>query len=101
MNRIPDNFYYGNLCPSEKSLVTGSSVEKAHATFHDNAIQLEQVLSGKEKELFKVFAEASQELCENFCCEYFSDGLRLGARMMLEVVKDDVTSFLPPERRHV
>ncbi|MFR9113155.1 MAG: DUF6809 family protein [Acutalibacteraceae bacterium] len=52
MQSILDNLYYGNLCPSEKPLIPGSPAEKAHAAFNDAAIQLEQTLSGTEKELF-------------------------------------------------
>ena len=79
MQSILDNLYYGNLCPSEKPLIPGSPAEKAHAAFNDAAIQLEQTLSGTEKELFEAFADANQELCECSCCEYFSDGFRLGS----------------------
>ena len=89
MQSILDNLYYGNLCPSEKPLIPGSPAEKAHAAFNDAAIQLEQTLSGTEK-----------ELCECSCCEYFSDGFRLGSQMMLEILQDEFIALSPPKGRH-
>ena len=94
MQSILDNLYYGNLCPSEKPLIPGSPAEKAHAAFNDAAIQLEQTLSGTEKELFEAFADANQELCE------FSDGFRLGSQMMLEILQDEFIALSPPKGRH-
>ena len=100
MQSILDNLYYGNLCPSEKPLIPGSPAEKAHAAFNDAVIQLEQTLTGTEKELFEAFADANQELCECSCCEYFSDGFRLGAQMMLEIHQDEFIALSPPKGRH-
>lgn len=88
MTRILDDLYYGNLCPSEKPLTPCSPAKKAHAVFNGTAIQLGQALNEQEKALFETFADANQELCECSCCEYFSDGFRLGARLMLEILQD-------------
>ena len=61
MQSILDNLYNGNLCPSEKPLIPGSPAEKAHAAFNDAAIQLEQTLSGTEKELFEAAIRANPD----------------------------------------
>lgn len=90
MQNILDALYYGNLCPSDKPLLPGSPAEKAHATFYDTALQLEKTLRGEEKELFERFTDANQELCDHSCCEYFSDGFRLGARLTLEVMQPNL-----------
>lgn len=88
MQNILDDLYYGNLCPSDKPLLPGFPAEKA--TFYDTALQLEKTLRGEEKELFERFTDVNQELCDHSCCEYFSDGFRLGARLMLEVMQPDL-----------
>ena len=90
MQTILEALYYGNLCPSEKPPIPGSDTEKDQAAYYNFALQLEQSLNGKEKELFVAFAQANQKLCEHSCCEYFSEGFRLGARMMLEVMQGDL-----------
>lgn len=90
MQNILDALCYGNLCPSDKPLLSGSPAEKAHATFYDTALQLEKTLRGEEKELFERFTDANQALSDCSCCEYFSDGFRLGARLMLEVMQPDL-----------
>lgn len=77
MQSILEALYYGNLCPSEKPPIPGSDTEKDQAAYYDFALQLEQSLNGKEKELFVAFAQANQKLCEHSCCEYFSEGFRL------------------------
>lgn len=96
MNCILDDLYYGNLCPSEKPLVPGSDTEKDQAAYYEYALQLEKTLVGREKALFEAFADANQELCEHACRAYFSDGFRLGARLMLEVMQGDATPSLSP-----
>ena len=40
--------------------------------------------------MFVAFAQANQKLCEHSCCEYFSEGFRLYAQMMLEVMQGDL-----------
>ena len=81
MQSILEALYYGNLCPSEKPPIPGSDTEKDQAAYYDFALQLEQSLNGKEKELFVAFAQANQKLCEHSCCEYFSEGFRLYAQI--------------------
>ena len=49
-----------------------------------------KTLRGEEKELFERFTDANQALSDHSCCEYFSDGFRLGARLMLEVMQPDL-----------
>jgi hypothetical protein len=90
MQNILDALCYGNLCPSGRPLLPGSPAEKAHATFYEAALQLEKTLRGEEKELFERFTDAHQALSDCSCCEYFSDGFRLGARLMLEVMQPDL-----------
>lgn len=94
MQSILEALYYGNLCPGEKPPATDSVTEKDQAAYYCYALQLEQTLGEKEKALFEAFAQANQELCEHSCCEYFSDGFRLGARLMMEIMQGDITS--PP-----
>jgi len=90
MQNILDALCYGNLCPSGRPLLPGSPAEKAHATFYETALQLEKTLRGEEKERFERFTDANQALSDCSCCEYFSDGFRLGARLMLEVMQPDL-----------
>ena len=59
--------------PVKKPPIPGSDTEKDQAAYYDFALQLEQSLNGKEKELFVAFAQANQKLCEHSCCEYFSE----------------------------
>lgn len=96
MQSILEALYYGNLCPSEKPPAPGSDTEKDQAACYDFALQLEQTLSEEDKALFKAFSQANQAFCEHSCCEYFRDGFRLGARILLEIVQGDL---LPPPLR--
>ena len=81
--------------PAKNRPPPGSDTEKDQAAYYDYALQLEQALSGDEKALFEAFADANQELCEHSCCEYFSDGFRLGAQIMLEVTQGGIIPPLP------
>lgn len=95
MQSILEALYYGALCPSEKPPVPGSDTEKDQAAYYDSALQLEQTLGGKEKALFEAFTQANQAFCERSCCEYFCDGFRLGAQIMLEVTQGGIIPPLP------
>lgn len=61
----------GNLCPSEKPPIPGSDTEKDQAAYYDFALQLEQSLNGKEKELFVAFAQANQKLASTPAANIF------------------------------
>ena len=61
MQSILEALYYGNLCPSEKPPIPGSDTEKDQAAYYDFALQLEQSLNGKEKELFVAFCTGQPE----------------------------------------
>lgn len=91
MQSILEALYYGHLRLSEKTPAPGSDTEKDQAAYYDFALQLEQTLSGEDKALFEAFAEANQAFCEHSCREYFCDGFRLGARIILEILQGDLS----------
>ncbi|HWQ50693.1 MAG TPA: hypothetical protein VN369_02720, partial [Terriglobales bacterium] len=85
--------YFGNINPNEKQFVQNSGYSKAMQTIFTNEGKLTELLTGKEKSLFFDYANAQSEINSITAIEYFSDGFRLGAKIILEVMSDATGSL--------
>ncbi|MEL7656664.1 MAG: DUF6809 family protein [Bacillota bacterium] len=80
--------FFGNINPNEKLYVRNSGYDKAMQTRSTNEDSLSELLTDEERSLFLNYANAQSELSSIIAIEYFSDGFRLGAKIMLEVLSD-------------
>lgn len=89
MENILEELYFGNICPNEKHFDGDSAYGKLAQLLSTNENKLTELLEDKEKKLFLDYANAHNELNATGTMESFTDGFRLGARIMLEILWEE------------
>ena len=89
MNKILEELYFGNISPNEKRVDGDSDYGKLVQLISKNENKLTELLEDKGKMLFLDYANAQNELNATSTMEGFTDGFRLGARIMLEILWEE------------
>lgn len=92
--KILEEFWYGNIQPSEKAIPQGSRHAKLLNRLVQNEDNLAALLSDEAKKLFDKFKDAQGELSSMNECDAFVLGFRLGGRFMLEVMEEMEVPFI-------
>ena len=92
--KILEEFWYGNIHPTERNIVSNSRVDKLLELVVKNEQQLIDLLSEQEQATFQVLRNVQDELSGVNECESFTRGFRLGARFMLEIMEDMNLPFI-------
>ena len=89
MRKTLEDFYYGNITPSEGDVVTNSNLRRAMINVTRYESQLTEKLGGTEQALLAEFIKARQEIDSITALENFILGFRLGVRMMIECMDEN------------
>ena len=89
MRKVLEDFYYGNITPSEKEMQPGSEMQQAISTATRCESQLSESLDEVGQALLTKLIEAQHEIDSITAAENFILGFRLGARMMVECMDDN------------
>ena len=89
MRKTLENFYYGNITPSEGDVVTNSNLRKAMVNVTRYESQLIEKLDGSGQALLAELIKARQEIDSITELENFILGFRLGVRIMVECLDDN------------
>ena len=89
MRKTLENFYYGNITPSEGDVVTNSNLRKAMVNVTRYESQLIEKLDGAGQALLAELIKARQEIDSITELENFILGFRLGVRMMVECMDEN------------
>ena len=89
MANILEEIYHGNVHPQEKILKHEDDYTKIVKTISNSEERLNTFLSElpnseKEQDLFSKLMNAQLDLANIQCCERFIEGLRFGAKFMLD-----------------
>ena len=85
---ILEELWYGNIEPAEYDTSSGKEYKEMLQLISRNEEKLLETMTDAQKELFTKYADCVREfqtLAENLL---FQNSFRLGARMMLEVMRD-------------
>ena len=93
MKAFLDDLYYGNINPNEQSFRRDTEFDRAMKALTSSEQQLTAILEGAQKELLLQMINAQADIDGAIALEKFVKGLRLGARMMLEVLTEDERIF--------
>ncbi len=86
--RILEEFWYGNIEPSEYDASPGKEYHEALRLVTRNEEKLQAAMTDVQKELFARYVESQREFNAMVECLLFQNSFRLGARMMLEVMAE-------------
>ena len=89
MRKILEDFYYGNITPSEKEMRPGSALQRAVNTAARCEGQLAEGLDEEKQELLTKLVKAQHEIDAITAAENFILGYRLGVRMLAECMDED------------
>lgn len=93
--KILSELYHGNINPVAKSIVQGSAYQKVMHRLSDLEEKLVAQLDEEQKKLLEDFIAAQGELNYISGEERFTDGFRMGARMILEIFEKEDGQLKP------
>lgn len=89
MNILSD-LWYGNISPCERRIPSDSEYLKLFTQFCNAVDKLEGELPQEKQQLCEDLGELQLKLMSIGEKDTFILGFRLGARMMLDIIRDDV-----------
>lgn len=83
-----EDLYYGNIIPNEHSFKRGSAYSKllGYVVQHDD--DLKATLTEQQKEIFEKLKDCESELHGMNELQAFTEGFKLAARLIIEVMQD-------------
>ena len=85
--RILEDFWYGNIEPTEYDTSPCKEHKKALQLINRNEEELHATMTDAQKELFSRYADSVREFQDMAESLLFQNSFRLGARMMLEIME--------------
>lgn len=86
--KILEEFWYGNIEPTEYCVPSSKECHETLKLINRNEEKLLGTLPDEQKRLFSRYADAVREYQTMTESLLFQNSFRLGARMMLEVMKE-------------
>lgn len=83
-----EDLYYGNIVPVEHSLKQRSTYSEVSGYIDRHQDELLSTLIGQQKEIFEKLTDCESELGGMNERQAFSEGLKLAARLLIEVMQD-------------
>ena len=84
---ILEEFWYGNIEPAEYDVSPSKEYKEMLQLISRNEDKLLVTMTDAQKELFTLYADCMREYQAMAECMLFQNSFRLGAQMMLEVMK--------------
>ena len=91
--KVLEEFWYGNLNPSERPFYRQKKTDKVLKLVHQNEEKLLEAMNDSEKELFEKYKACSDEILQITQAEIFRKGFKLGARFIMECFENDTDIF--------
>lgn len=88
MKSVLEQLYDGGIVPGEKRFVGDSDYGRAIKALAEGEEKLLGLLDEQGKALFLTLSNANGEINAITAVEYFADGFRLGARIIMAVLSD-------------
>ena len=89
MRDILEELFYGNICPETDCRSSGKESRQLMGYIADHHDNLLATLDDKQKELLKKFDDCHSELIDINERAIFTYAFRLGAQIMLAILKGD------------
>ena len=87
--RILEEFWYGNIEPMEYDTSSYKEYKKLLELICRNEEKLKATMTDEQKKLFSKYTDCVREYQTITDCLLFQNSFKLGARMMVEVMRDN------------
>ena len=84
---ILEDLWYGNVRPTERSIVRGGKLDNLMKLLCQNEDDLICGLTQKQKESFEKFKDCQSEITDYLETEAFTQGFTIAVKLMVEVMK--------------
>ena len=84
---ILEDLWYGNVRPTERSIIRGSKLDNLMNLLCQNEDDLMKGLTDKQKESFEKFEDCQSEITDYLETEAFTQGFTIAVKLMVEVMK--------------
>ena len=84
---ILEDLWYGNVRPTERSIVRGSRIDNLMKLLCQNEDDLMGGLTEKQKESFDKVKDCQSEITDYLETEAFTQGFTIAVKLMVEVMK--------------
>ena len=91
MRTILEELFYGNICPNTDCRSHDKETKQLMGYIADHHDNLLSTLNDQQKEALEKFDDCYSELTDINEREIFTYAFKLGARLMLAVVREDTT----------
>ena len=92
--RILEEFWHGNIEPTEYDTSSCKEYKKLLELICRNEEKLKYTMMDEQKELFEKYTDCVREHRINTDCLIFQNGFKIGARMMLEVMEEQLSKHV-------
>lgn len=86
--RILEEFWYGNIEPTEYDTTTCKEYKEMLQLITRNEDKLLASMTDEQKELFSRYTDSVREFQTTAECLLFQNSFKLGARMMVEIMEE-------------
>ncbi len=86
--RILEEFWYGNIEPTEYDTSSNKEYKKLVELICRNEEKLKATMTDEQKELFEKYTDCVREYQTMAECLLFQNSFRLGARMIVEILEE-------------
>ena len=86
--RILEELWYGNIEPTEYDTIACKEYKEVLRLITRNEEKLLATMTDEQKELFSRYTDAVQEYQTMAKCLLFQSSIKLGAKMMVELMDD-------------
>ena len=83
---VLEDFWYGNIEPSEYDTSSVKEYKEALLRISRNEESLQETLTDTQRKLFAQYLDSVREFQAMAECLLFQNSFRLGARMMMEII---------------
>lgn len=91
MRTILEELFYGNICPNTDCRSHDKETKQLMGYIADHHDNLLSTLNDQQKDILEKFDDCYSELTDINEREIFTYAFKLGARLMLAVVREDTT----------
>ena len=85
---ILEDLWYGNVAPSERMIRTGTQYAKLQKQLVTAEDALQKDLSPEGKKFYEEICRKQTEMVQIAECDSFIRGVRIGARLALDIMED-------------
>ncbi len=88
MKSIIEELWYGNICPQEDGVSNSPEFKELAGYITRHRTELEETMSDEQKRILNKMMECRNEIDCLIETKIFANGLKLGAKLMLEMLSE-------------